>query len=363
MAAHRLEVVDYCRGIAALLVAFFHYDVFALSILGSSAFFGMFSGGHAGVEFFFVLSGFVILRGHRHLGSSPAEISRFYWNRAARLYPLLWIVLSAILVVALVLPGRGKDISWNLFDLARDFFLVPRDGLPMLRPTWTLHHEMIFYIIFGFYLLHRSLGVAVLVFWQALCLSNFFVSWMPLDYTQPQQKLMGYLNLGFGIGMLVAIVEARLHDDRIAHAAGWLGVSCVFAMMFGEAIGYRLPYSYPMLHSTAYLVAFGGIVLSAARLRAGGPVGLQRLLAQLGAASYALYLIHEPVASVFFRAARPLALQGWPAPLLGLIGIFGAVLLAIAIHRIVEKPAMRLFRALGRRSDGESTQAERRAAP
>ncbi|NIA54747.1 acyltransferase [Massilia sp. TW-1] len=92
----KLLTIEAARGIAALLVAFFHGShVVELTQPGSGApFGGFFSFGHAGAPFFFVLSGYIIHNIHHADLGRPGRLASFAWKRATRIYPLYLIVMG-----------------------------------------------------------------------------------------------------------------------------------------------------------------------------------------------------------------------------------------------------------------------------
>src|ERR1700761_2793553 len=87
------------RAIASLLVVFYHN---AVSIFDDSRFWGddpsqkIFNFGHSGVDFFFVLSGFIILYAHWNDLGKPKQIFKYASKRFRRIYPIYWIVLALV---------------------------------------------------------------------------------------------------------------------------------------------------------------------------------------------------------------------------------------------------------------------------
>ena len=87
-----------CRAVAAALVVLFHLGgTFAQDrYFGFKALDGPFAWGDAGVDFFFVLSGFLITLAHRRDFGRPAELSRYLSKRALRIYPTYWVICLAV---------------------------------------------------------------------------------------------------------------------------------------------------------------------------------------------------------------------------------------------------------------------------
>lgn len=96
----RFVVLDSWRGIAALAVALFHLP-FAGVLAGS----GLARHAFVFVDFFFVLSGFVIMHGYGHVVHGPGAAGAFLLRRLARLYPLHLVTLGVLLAVQFLLVG------------------------------------------------------------------------------------------------------------------------------------------------------------------------------------------------------------------------------------------------------------------
>jgi exopolysaccharide production protein ExoZ len=84
------------RALAALLVVLFHLgNTIALGkYFGIEAFAIPFKFGSAGVEFFFVLSGFIIFAAHRNDISKPRRLTNYISKRVIRIYPTYWIIFA-----------------------------------------------------------------------------------------------------------------------------------------------------------------------------------------------------------------------------------------------------------------------------
>ena len=91
------------RGIAAMMVVLFHIGASfaAQKYFHEPLFAQIFRFGSSGVEFFFVLSGFIIYFAHRKDFSQPQRLGRFLLRRALRLYPTYWLLLLGVSAVAL----------------------------------------------------------------------------------------------------------------------------------------------------------------------------------------------------------------------------------------------------------------------
>ena len=107
--------------------------------------------GAAGVDIFFVISGFVIARSASAL---PAErgAGYFFARRLIRIVPLYWSVTLLYLALAILLADRGNTFTLPLALTSFAFIPFPRaDGFiqPVIGQGWSLNYEMLFYAIYA----------------------------------------------------------------------------------------------------------------------------------------------------------------------------------------------------------------------
>lgn len=148
--AFKLKSIEAGRGIAATLVVLYHASaaIFpAAKYWHQQVFSGIFGFGYAGVEFFFVLSGFIIAFAHHSDIGTPSRLANFVRRRFNRIYPSYWIVLAAVVIMAT--SGVGPPLP-PLSDIISSFVLAGLDySKAILGVSWTLFHEIGFYIVFG----------------------------------------------------------------------------------------------------------------------------------------------------------------------------------------------------------------------
>jgi peptidoglycan/LPS O-acetylase OafA/YrhL len=161
----RLQTLQAARGIAANLVILSHlFSVEAkyasAGVLPAFSIYGV-----AGVDLFFVLSGFIMAA----VAGISIESIEFLWRRIVRIYPTYWLVSFAVLAVTLVAPGLVNSSITGSISLWRSFMLVPGPTVPLLAVGWTLEYEMYFYLVFAVFLAVR-LPILVGLFAWAICL-------------------------------------------------------------------------------------------------------------------------------------------------------------------------------------------------
>ena len=145
-----------CRAVAAVLVVLFHLGlaISADKYFGLTAFSVPFSFGDAGVEFFFVLSGFIILTAHRADVCQPQNLERYLKKRFLRIYPIYWIIFLGIYFLASLSPALRSGIPGDFIAVAWSLLLIPGSDIPgFISVAWTLQDEVLFYFLFSFIIL------------------------------------------------------------------------------------------------------------------------------------------------------------------------------------------------------------------
>ena len=99
---HSLQVY---RGFAAILVVLYHASHNLSGYFNSTALSDFFAFGHAGVSFFFVLSGFIIFEIHRGDIGRPQQVKSYLYKRITRIYPAYWLVTLALVPAWLLVPS------------------------------------------------------------------------------------------------------------------------------------------------------------------------------------------------------------------------------------------------------------------
>ncbi|OCX32515.1 hypothetical protein QU42_02965 [Bradyrhizobium sp. UASWS1016] len=196
----QLSSIQYLRGIAAMMVVFFHANGMTAEYFGST----WSPLGAAGVDIFFVISGFImwVTTGARR---TPAS---FIQHRIVRVVPLYWCVTLALFSSWVIF--RNSTPLPPLENLLKSLLFIPhisaRTGQiePLLIAGWTLNFEMFFYAIFALSLLLSGRYRAILVFsvlTSLVMIGQVFSSSNPvmITYTSP-------LLLEFALGCLLGLI-------------------------------------------------------------------------------------------------------------------------------------------------------------
>jgi len=333
------------RAVAALLVVLFHVtaSISAAPKYGQHApLGGFFSFGHAGVEFFFVLSGFVILHVHWQDIGCPQVAASYAWKRIRRIYPLYWAIFLPVAGSYLVLPNSGEPAFRSLDVILSSFLLVHwGTDVTILYVAWTIYHEVLFYALFVLLILNRRVGIVAFVAWLLASLVA-----LATHAPFPWEFWISPLHLLFAMGMCVAW---RLRHGSLPFAA----TTTVAGILLFVSVGIDEDY-FGVLGSSAGRLLYGlGSAMALAglvslerdgRIRTPGAVRL------IGDSSYSIYLVHLPVLSLLAALRLQARLfEMVPATVSFVLLAVLAVLPGILVHFVLERPLLRL---LGRRRRG-----------
>ncbi len=290
--------IQYLRALAALGVVLYH--------LGERA-------GHpikigaAGVDLFFVISGFIMWM----ISEGETPIS-FGLSRLWRIVPMYWAV-TLLLFAKHVMEHQSPGVWRLVFSM----FFVPHvneqgEYFPILVPGWTLNFEMFFYLVFGLCLLIADRRRQMLALSVALVLSIGVAALMRLPLQYP-------LLAEFLAGVWLCEFWRR----------GWLtrGPILVVAGVALFALGRLAPFSEalrPILWGVpAFLVVAGSLAMEP-------KLPKWPWLKALGDSSYSLYLTHGLVIGVLWSRI------GW-------WGGLAAVVVSLGLFYGVERPLHRIF--------------------
>lgn len=320
-----LSCIQILRAVAALGVLLFH----AVQWSGLD-----FAVGAAGVDLFFLISGFVLWLSAERAAPSPGA---FLAARAVRVAPLYWLWTGLIALMAWRWPGMlpvvSLDLRHGLLSLAFLPHLDPGGGpFPLLPSGWTLTYEAFFYLVFAVALTlpkHRR--------FQALAVMLTIAALVGFAYHRWYILLANPLLLEFLAGAALARcwcsgALTRLGDLRAAPASMALGV---LLLALQQIAGIRSDFWRPVLFGApAAMILVGALKLDLGE-HCRTPVWrrLARGLARLGDASYSLYLCQLPVVMAVVALTPAL-----PGPLRAVVTIPLAVMVGLTSYFWIERP-------------------------
>lgn len=335
---NKFLTIQVARGLAALIVAFYHgsNSIKVALAMPVHPFGILFQFGHAGVDFFFVLSGFIIFHVHRNDINRPDRLSEFAWKRITRIYPLFWFIMIFITAKFIALG----DFKWMHF--AKTIFLLPQPPLPMLMQSWTLVHEQLFYLFFGLTIFNMRFAIFASALWLCGFAASPLVN-LPSSGTVRDiiDNLWSTYNLEFLVGILVAWLH--LKDRRIDP---WLTMTSGLAIFSATAIADN--YQYFSSSTNASILLYGAssgmIILGSVTAEARGMIRLGSWAEIMGDVSYPLYLVHGIVISITTTLLSKLYAKGLPASAILITAVIGSCIVAYLLNRFIERPIARHLR-------------------
>ncbi|HEX7855741.1 MAG TPA: acyltransferase [Sphingobium sp.] len=330
-----IQSLQIGRGLAALAVVLFHNSaMFGDPRYGYPQPFRPFvSHGYLGVDFFFVLSGFIILFAHRNDIGKPIRLLKYMSKRIIRIYPMYLLFTAFALGGALAFGGvtRLPDGFGNLATMLTLIRFTEYET--PIATAWTLFNEMAFYALFATLLIDRRLGMVVLALWFGVIAVQFH--YPPFGAWSFANCLLSANNLSFLVGICAFWGSSRLNRKAALPCAA-LG-----AALFALTLGMEAQVGHFDGLQFGYSLAFGlGMAGTVAMERFGKGLNA-RALCLLGDASYVLYLCHENVGSLMMKILMKTKLLAQINHELVFLGIVAAtIVFAIIVHRLIERPLL-----------------------
>lgn len=289
----------------------------------------------AGVDIFFVISGFVMFYLSHDRFGRPGEPQRFLWRRAARLVPTYWLFTGLMVLATRVFREQltYPDIAPGNLFASLAFLPWPDQKGEMFPPLivgWTLNYEAMFYVLFAAALfLPKRWGMAALVaLFAAGALMHAILpeNWRMMRFwTDP-------IILEFLMGIALAVIYVR--GCRLSPWAGLIGAGAGFALLaFLFHTGWQPPELRFLWAGIPALLICTGLALSDRQERHSR---LYEAVVLCGSASYALYLSHLFTIKLVGVIWRKLAV-GVPWAFI-LAASAAAVIASVLVYLLVEKP-------------------------
>jgi exopolysaccharide production protein ExoZ len=338
------------RGIAALGVVLFHLLPFESKYLtGTPIVPAGFEAGRAGVDLFFVLSGFFFTWTTMQSPGGRAEAARFLLRRLTRIYPTYWFFCSLLLVMYLAGPSRfAPDV-----DVVASFLLLPTGRPTLLLVSWTLVFEVYFYLVFALILyLGRQIRCrfGLLSLWVAsVVAARLLLSPRRADVTL--DLVTSPLVIEFFAGCLAAFLGyAAIHSRLQSLPWTWLAalsgglLATMLAFVWAETL-----FAHPWWRVFAFGIGAAVLLVGCIGTESLARRFLPRGMILLGDASYSLYLSHLFTIGVVGKLWERLGTDPSPANHVAAMAfaIVASIGVSIAAHRLIEKPLLRGMRHLG----------------
>lgn len=363
------------RGIAALMVVVLHFSIFVTPLIDPQMSLAM-RRWYLLVDFFFVLSGFIMM--HVYGEWFTENVSRhtflkYLGARFARIYPLHFVTLLWVVGLFTLFRVKGIYLDANASSVG-NFSKIPEHllllhGLDMPRtgtwntPSWSIAAEWLMYLVFPFlvqpFYRFRSIGRAVVMIGALLLYASIPASKMVPGYEAFRlendiDNIVTPWNLVRCLaGFLIGMVTYRAFQAKIG--IEWLKNGWLLPL-----IGIALLIAYHFQVSDLITVWAFPIIILIACYNQGKLSGIlqTRVFQRLGDWSYSIYLVHIPIIFTFLaiQLLQNPPVPNKPSPPLTYVGGWGPwimcfifVLLVIGVtaltYRFVEVPARKWINA------------------
>lgn len=256
--------IQILRAIAAILVVAFHTVPAAKSYNFSTEFFYKVDiWGAAGVDIFFIISGFIMVYIQINKSKKPLD---FIKDRVERIVPLYWFLTISISILLVIFPQAFRELKLSGEHIFNSLFFInflSEFDYPILYVGWTLEYEMLFYIIFAFSLFFKNIKYSILT---SILMLTIFVFYG-----------LSSIVIEFIYGMLVGFFFKKIKINSIFCCIFILVGFYLLTVGWNKEIPRSLAWGLPSL-----LIFLGALYLNPIK---------NSLLATLGNASYSIYLV------------------------------------------------------------------------
>lgn len=343
MAQARTEILSlqYLRAMAAIAVAISHAAQI-IPIHGRGDVFGPMPAGAAGVDVFFVISGFIMC----HI-TNGTQITgwAFFKHRLARVAPSYWIITGLVAAVLIFAPSLFNTSVFDIPLLLSSLFFIPHvnpangEVVPLLQIGWTLNYEFFYYTIFAIFLSIRPR-------YSAYFASGIIVLVCLLPLLSDHLGVLAFYSNTIVIEFIFGMISWKILDKMTApHAAAGLTLVLLGCLGFyfsdyvfsGDRTSLMRPIGWGV---PAWAIVTGAIIFERS-----GRLPKSKLLKKMGDASYAIYLTHIMTLGVVRFVWGHFHLKDIFADIYLLIFAIAAVIISSILYfDLVEKPVSRFFR-------------------
>ncbi len=366
-----LTTLTPLRGIAALLVVIFHSNLMLMPFLPMGERHVIWAG-WLWVDFFFVLSGFIISYVYGDSFKDTLTLGD-YWKyikaRFARVYPLHFVTLVWCLICATIILHYADGVAPFYSDMINPSAAIPSllflqtfglySSAPLNTPSWSLSTEwwvyMVFPLLVPFFCHLKARGIAIMtVFIVGLfAFIKYFLGpdGLPFPGGSPSLNII----TDFGVfrclaGFLAGMLLFRVYEESIAISffkKSWVFIAFFLGVMVAMHVG---------VEDILVIALFPFVILAAAYNNSTIKKVMDTpVLQRLGDWSFSIYMVHVPIMYVFWiyqirlnptmYAKFPPEQTGAPDYTLGLIACLVVVALTLIVsalsYRFVEVPARR----------------------
>ena len=347
----KIEVVQYVRAMAAVLVVAHHsylefqnYDGLDKDWIASRLFFGC----SVGVDFFFVISGFIIAKS---VSNGKDSFITFTKKRLVRILPNYWLYSTLTLIIVFFSKTLKRNSVITVKYIITSYLLVayprPSDGefLPLLGLGWTLNYEVFFYLIvaimLAFSIDRKKISLFVICFLIILSLINI---WIP-----ESEKILGFYTNPIIIEFMIGVVIYEIFQSGFSFKVNLMPfilivftfLWCYNSIYLGWFSGFKRLFIWGI--PAGFLVY--GLLNTHLSEKYVSLHNFRRVLLKIGNASYSLYLSHIFIIRAFTIVIKLMKIH------VNLVQIFAfvavetllCIVVSFGLYNHIERRIARLF--------------------
>lgn len=311
---NKINNIQVLRFFAALSVMMVHLPLFGF--------------GAWGVDFFFVISGFIMM----YITDISSKF--FFLKRLARIIPLYWILTILVFCLALTKPELLNNTTPNFEHLLKSLFFIPFDKnnighFPVLFLGWSLNYEILFYITFSFSLVvsRRYRAYVCSVILVLIFLTSSFFSGEDFIFQVYSESII----LEFIIGMFIYKFYVLQKNSNSQYFIYYNFLFIILLILVSIAvINFDLPrfFSYGTMGA---LVLFFFLFFIDDNF-------FPKIFILLGDASFAIYLVHPYIIQFFYKILKIDDSNIISNLLVSALSVALTLLVSILIYKYLEKP-------------------------
>lgn len=363
-------LLDGLRGVAALLVVWYHvFEGFQFA--GNKPIIDFINHGYLAVDFFFILSGFVVGYAYDNRWGKTLTLGGFFRRRLIRLQPMvcmgavigavsfllsgmerwdgthatLWLTFLAFVCGCLMLPalpGMPREVRGN------------GEMFPLNGPCWSLFFEYVGNIVYALFIRRLSTRLLALLSFALCCALAWFAvtdqsgyESIGVGWTVDRTNILGgslRMLCPFTMGLLLSRIFKPIHYAR---GAFWISAALLLAI-------FHIPYIYSdgslslngMFEAACIIAVFPLVVWYAASGKT-TDIASTRICRFLGDISYPLYIVHYPIMYAFYmwliKTRQYTLYETWPA---ALAAVTASIILAWLCLKLYDMPVRKWLRNL-----------------
>lgn len=333
----KFELIQSLKAVVAMLIIFGHIGAVMYEKLNYNFLSIHHLGRTGGVDFFFMLSGFLIYYVYqKDIGKNKRN--QFLTKRAIRIYPLLWFFTLISLPVYFLVPSFGGGNETEVDMIIKSLILYPQHQ-PVLGATWSLSHVILFYLLFALTIKKPVLGKTIAILWATSIIVLWIVSPSFISNYYEVKFIFSPHNLEFLLGALASHLTLK-YKIKYGELFLLMGVAG-FIFTWTNTLKNLIPLDITIGYSLASLC----IILGAYSIDSQQKVKINKVIDVFGNSSYSIIITNLPFIIFFakvFDVLNIFKLIGYVPSIVILILL--TMIGGVTVHLLIENPLSALLK-------------------